>query len=152
MLAFCLIYVARRSTYMKIRANLHVTKQHRDDDWQFIYAMQTERFPTSTLYLEAASCSGVNCHRSIVFTLAPAFRSISVTSKCPYEQALCRGTKPLQSAHDKRDKWYGGHYPYLMAVCTIHSSCELTGTNKTDCFERIMICASTESCNNLCGR
>lgn len=29
--------------------------------------------------------------------IGPTFISSSVTSKCPYEQALCRGTRPLNT-------------------------------------------------------
>lgn len=43
---------------------------------------------TSALDLLAASCNGVNVQRSLALTAAPCFRSASVTSKCPYEQAL----------------------------------------------------------------
>lgn len=50
---------------------------------------------TSKRDLEEASCKGVNCHKSMAFTQAPCFISISVTSMCPYEQALCNGTRPL---------------------------------------------------------
>lgn len=46
--------------------------------------------------LAAASWSGVNFHKSETLTLAPCLINISVTSKWPYEQALCKGTRPLK--------------------------------------------------------
>ena len=79
------------------------------------------REQTSVLDFEAASCNGENCHKSIAPTLAkmkkkykntkinskkkylnfplnnvlpPCLMSSSVTSKWPYEHALCNGTSP----------------------------------------------------------
>lgn len=70
-------------------------------EWQFNLCGSapslTNKEHTSTLDLEAASCKGVKAHKSLAFTSAPCFISISVTSKWPYEQALWRGTKPLQN-------------------------------------------------------
>lgn len=50
----------------------------------------------SYLPFAAASWSGVNFHKSATLTEAPCLTSSSATSKWPYEQALWRGTRPLQ--------------------------------------------------------
>lgn len=75
-------------------------KSMADLEWQLINVgsapLLNNRVHTSTRDLEAASCKGVNCHKSIAFTQAPCLISISVTSMCPYEQALCNGTRPLK--------------------------------------------------------
>lgn len=71
-----------------------------DLEWQFSNVGSapslSNKEQTSTRDLDAASCRGVNCHKSIALTQAPCFISISVTSMCPYEQALCNGTRPLK--------------------------------------------------------
>lgn len=42
----------------------------------------------------AASCKGVNAHRSVAFTHAPCFISSAAISTWPYDDALCNGIKP----------------------------------------------------------